>query len=468
MFEDTRMSFGEHLEELRKVLIKSLIAIAVGTGLGLLFSNQVLLLLQRPLNQAILKFEQQQAKDGLVKQFGYLPPEADAWLNEGQIPQKVLVDPAELVLGLRAVNPDFFDGINVQPYEFRENHFSQSSMKQIASKFFNKVEKPTVNDKQVQALLAEMPEARRRDLELLSKKSEWQANDIASFLAILNSLLDSKSLVNSSELESLFGTEQSLYDTAMGVKALPGLGGMREELAKKDDPILRRRLNRLLIRRIFRYEIPQMRMDLVPIVTWHEIDMRPQSLGITEPFMIWFKAGLITGLFLASPYVFYQLWSFVAAGLYRHEKRYVHIYLPISLLLFLSGLLLAYFFVFDPVLQFLFQFNAQAGIAPQPRINDWLGFVLFLPLGFGVAFQLPLVMLFMNRIGIFETKDYLSKWRIAVMIIFVISMVLTPADPISMLLMAIPLTILYFLGVGLCKWMPANRNPFADEPAPLV
>ena len=98
------------------------------------------------------------------------------------------------------------------------------------------------------------------------------------------------------------------------------------------------------------------------------------------------------------------------------------------------------------------------GIDPDPRISEWLSFVLFLPLGFGVAFQLPLVMLFINRIGLVSEAMFLEKWRIAILVIFVISMLLTPADPISMLLMALPLTLLYFFGVGLCRWMPHFRN----------
>ena len=77
---------------------------------------------------------------------------------------------------------------------------------------------------------------------------------------------------------------------------------------------------------------------------------------------------------------------------------------------------------------------------------------------FGVAFQLPLVMLFINRIGLVSEAMFLEKWRIAILVIFVISMLLTPADPISMLLMALPLTLLYFFGVGLCRWMPHFRN----------
>lgn len=157
---------------------------------------------------------------------------------------------------------------------------------------------------------------------------------------------------------------------------------------------------------------------------------------------------------------------FVAAGLYPHERRYIHLYLPISLFLFLAGILLAYFGVFKPVLMFLFTFNASMGIDPQPRIGEWLTFVMILPLGFGIAFQLPLVMLFLNRIGLLSIEAYLSKWRIAVLVIFVISMLLTPADPISMLMLAAPLTVLYFGGILLCKWMPRSRNPFQEAYEP--
>ncbi|HOM17761.1 MAG TPA: twin-arginine translocase subunit TatC, partial [Thermoguttaceae bacterium] len=145
---------------------------------------------------------------------------------------------------------------------------------------------------------------------------------------------------------------------------------------------------------------------------------------------------------------------------YPHEKRYIHIFLPISLSLFLAGVALAFFFVFPPVLDFLFSFNGWLGIDPDPRISEWLGFVLFLPLGFGIAFQLPLAMLFLERIGIFTVQSYLGSWRVSVLTIFVLSMILTPADPYSMFLMAIPLLFLYVLGILMCKLMPRRWSPY--------
>ena len=118
--------------------------------------------------------------------------------------------------------------------------------------------------------------------------------------------------------------------------------------------------------------------------------------------------------------------------------------------------------VFEPVLNFLFSFNRSLGIDPDPRINEWLGFVLLLPVGFGIGFQLPLVMLFLERIGVFTVRSYLAQWRVAVLVIFVLAAMLTPPDPYSMLLMAFPLTFLYFGGILLCKLLPRKPNPFGE------
>ena len=123
--------------------------------------------------------------------------------------------------------------------------------------------------------------------------------------------------------------------------------------------------------------------------------------------MIWLKAALIAGLVLAGPWVFYQVWMFVAAGLYPHERQFVHVYLPFSIGLFLFGVFMSCF-VFKPILSFFLGFNRSMGIDPEPRISEWLSFVLFLPLGFGLAFQLPIVMLFLERIGVFTVGTYLK------------------------------------------------------------
>jgi sec-independent protein translocase protein TatC len=201
--------------------------------------------------------------------------------------------------------------------------------------------------------------------------------------------------------------------------------------------------------------------NLQEVLLWRSIENDPRtrtkSLSGQEPFMIWMKAALIAGLVLSSPWVFYQLWMFVAAGLYPTERKYVHVFLPFSIGLFLFGVA-ASTFVFPPILKFFLSFNRSMGIEPEPRISEWLSFVLFLPLGFGLAFQLPLVMLFLERIGVMSVPAYLKQWRIAVLVVWVIAAIVTPGDPYSIFLLGVPLTLLYFGGVLMCKWWPRESK----------
>lgn len=201
---------------------------------------------------------------------------------------------------------------------------------------------------------------------------------------------------------------------------------------------------------------------LVPLPLWKPItkDQRidPSAFGVSEAFMFYLKASLLAGFVFASPLIFREMWMFVASGLYPHERRYVHVFLPFSILLFLGGSLFCFFIVFQFVLGFLFGFNEWLGITIQPRISEWLSFALILPLAFGISFQLPLVMLFLQRIRVCTIELYIAKWRIAILVIAVISMLLTPTDPMSMLAMLVPLTFLYFGGILLCKYMPAGKG----------
>ena len=191
-----------------------------------------------------------------------------------------------------------------------------------------------------------------------------------------------------------------------------------------------------------------------------------EALGLQEPFMIWLKAAFVVAAVVASPGIFYHLWQFISSGLYPHERRYVSFFLPTSLILFWSGACLAFFVIFQLVIDFLLDFNANMGIGASPRLTDYMSFALFLPLGFGVAFQLPLAMLVLERLGIFSYETYLSQWRIAVLAIAFISMILTPADMVSMIGMGVPLVALYFLGIAMCKYLPraAMQNPTVGEP----
>jgi len=201
---------------------------------------------------------------------------------------------------------------------------------------------------------------------------------------------------------------------------------------------------------------------LEPKIQLRENKTSLSSLKMEEPFMIWVKAGLIVGAIIGSPGIFYHLWAFVAAGLHAHERKYVYIYLPVSVTLFVSGVILAFFLVLHFVLSFLLAFNGSMDVAVEPRLSYYVNFVLLLPLGFGIAFQLPLVMLFLQRIGLFETQSYVESWKVAVLVIFFVAMIVTPADVTSMIALAIPLIILYALGILMCKFIPRGRGMGSD------
>lgn len=190
---------------------------------------------------------------------------------------------------------------------------------------------------------------------------------------------------------------------------------------------------------------------------------RAVTLNVQEAFLTYIKVSLVAALVLSSPWIFYQLWQFVAAGLYPHERKYVYVYGGMSLALFLVGAAFCFYAVFPFVLNFLLKFNATLEISPQIRISEWISFAVMLPVMFGISFQLPLAMLFLERISIFQAEQYQEQRRMAILVIAILSMLLTPADPMSMLLMMIPLIFLYELGIKLCKWAPA-ASPFEAEP----
>lgn len=188
------------------------------------------------------------------------------------------------------------------------------------------------------------------------------------------------------------------------------------------------------------------------------------SLAPMEGFAIYFMVCIVVGLVISSPWVFYQLWAFVAAGLYRHERRYVYRLLPFSLGLFLAGVALCFFVALPWTLQFLLEFNMWLGIEPTLRISEWMGFATILPLIFGISFQTPLVMMFLERIGIFTAEDYRSKWRMALFVIVVAAAIITPTqDPLSLSLLAGPMIALYILGIVL-----VSRKKSPEEAAAMA
>lgn len=187
------------------------------------------------------------------------------------------------------------------------------------------------------------------------------------------------------------------------------------------------------------------------------------GLGVMEAFWVYMKVSMLCGVVLACPWIFGQMWAFIGAGLYPHEKKLVHIYMPFSIFLFLGGCVLCQFVVLPRAVEAMLSFYRWIEVDPDLRLNEWLGFALVMPLVFGVAFQTPLVMLFFNRIGIFTWEVYLKQWRYAIFVLAVAAALLTPStDVISMLWLFVPTMALYMLGILICYMLPPPKNLLGD------
>ncbi len=214
-----------------------------------------------------------------------------------------------------------------------------------------------------------------------------------------------------------------------------------------------------------RYENP-LKVSIYTHKATQLVGKRPalSTLNVSEALMVYMKVSLVTGFVLGSPWIFFQVWAFVAAGLYPHEKKYVHVYLPLSLGLFLVGVLVCEFLVMPKAVEALLWFNEWLGLEPDMRLNEWLGFAIMMPVVFGLSFQTPLVMLFMNRLGIMSVESYREKRRIIWFLMAVFAAVITPSvDPYGMLFLWVPMCLLFEFGIYMCMLSPTPLRTEDEE-----
>jgi sec-independent protein translocase protein TatC len=190
------------------------------------------------------------------------------------------------------------------------------------------------------------------------------------------------------------------------------------------------------------------------------------TLSAQEGFVVYFKVQILCGIVLASPFILYQFWMFVGAGLYPHERKYIYMMFGPSLGLFLAGVLLCQFVVLPNAVRALLMFNEWLGFDPEIRLNEWLGLAIILPLVFGISFQTPLVMVFLNRIGMFTAQDYIKKWKHACMVLAVFAAIITPTpDAVTMLYLFLPMFSLYLIGIIICHYFPGIEEEDAEAEA---
>jgi sec-independent protein translocase protein TatC len=185
---------------------------------------------------------------------------------------------------------------------------------------------------------------------------------------------------------------------------------------------------------------------------------------VTAPFFVPVKVTMMAALVIALPYLLYQIWAFVAPGLYAHEKKFVVPLIITSTLLFLCGMAFAYFLVFPVVFHFMVTI-APEGVAVMTDIGKYLDFVLGLFLAFGVTFEVPVAVVILVRVGL-VTVAKLKEIRPYVIVgAFVIGAIFTPPDVVSQIMLAVPLWVLYEVGIFVSQWVakPAAENPESNS-----
>ena len=174
----------------------------------------------------------------------------------------------------------------------------------------------------------------------------------------------------------------------------------------------------------------------------------------SDAFLAYFKLSMMAGLALAAPMVFYQIWAFIAPGLYRKEKRYAFGFVGLSSVFFVGGALFGWRMAFPISFRYFLGLTvdaAQAGVTLEPTImvGDYVDFVSQMLLAFGLIFELPLVLTFLSLIGVVNYLQLFRFGRWFIMIAAVVGAVLSPPDTTSMIVMTVPLIVLYFLSIGL-------------------
>lgn len=203
---------------------------------------------------------------------------------------------------------------------------------------------------------------------------------------------------------------------------------------------------------------------LLPTQTGFHVPYNLYATGGLDDMMSFMWASLVFALVLASPVVIWQVWAFLAAGLYPHERRVFYRYFPFMVGLMATGVAFGYFVVLPYSLGFLVRMMDPAQVNAIFSIGQFLTLLFALTGAMGLVFQLPLVMIALQRIGLVSHDAFRKNWRLVILVICIVAAVVTPPEPVSMVLMATPMVLLYGLGLVL-TWFSRNRDPIAPAVA---
>lgn len=210
-----------------------------------------------------------------------------------------------------------------------------------------------------------------------------------------------------------------------------------------------------------------------PLIKYIQYSEEAKSLtlnafNVTDPIMIFLKVIVIVAVVLISPVISYQLWSFISPGLHEKERRVTLSYIPFGFILFLAGVAFSYYILFPYIMKFMMNLSNELDITQTIGINEYFNFLFQITLPFGVIFQMPIVILFLTRLGIIEPSSLVKFRKYAFFILFVIAAIITPPDLFSHLFVTVPLFLLYEISIiisrfGYRKYLNAEQQRQIEE-----
>ncbi|WP_281170741.1 twin-arginine translocase subunit TatC [Jeotgalicoccus marinus] len=200
---------------------------------------------------------------------------------------------------------------------------------------------------------------------------------------------------------------------------------------------------------------------------WTE-NIQMHAFQVTDPLKIYLVVIIIIAFIIILPVILYQLWAFIAPGLYEKERKVTLLYIPIAMVLMLIGMAFSYFIVVPYIIQFTFELSLEMGIETTIGINEYFGFLFRTVLPFGVIFQLPVVVLFLTQLGIITPMFLKQNRKYAYFIMFVLAAFIAPPDFMTHLLLTVPMIILYEISiyvskVGYRRYLKAEQQLLEDE-----
>jgi sec-independent protein translocase protein TatC len=205
-----------------------------------------------------------------------------------------------------------------------------------------------------------------------------------------------------------------------------------------------------------------MQRPIMTALRKHHLTETLVYLNPTEPFNLYLKVAALAGLFLTCPFVLYQVWLFIAPGLYRNEKRYIGPFLFSTVGLFVAGGYFGYKFVYPAALDFLIGYGSK--FQPMITIGEYTQLFLTIILGMGVIFEIPILVFFLSLMGIVSAGFMWKNFRYAILVIFIIAAIITPTtDILNMCIFAAPMVALYLFSIGIAWWVHPKQRAARRE-----